>query len=169
MWHENETLSSLRLNNAIWLVEIMTPYANYKIHTAFTWTRSGNGELSDPLCDSVNRGSDFSQIMVDLSRSRDASSLSPTCFSPQVATVSNSFVAPGHIIVLFCLWIWLKYCRYSVKHQLKSLSQFDRELHGHGKKDGFVLDEYIMKQCSSCWKYTNISVMKKQPKKTCQQ
>ena len=45
--------------------------------------------------------------------------------------------------------------------KLKSLGPIDRKFHGHGKNDGFVLYEYIIKQCSSFCKYTNISVMKK--------
>ena len=44
---------------------------------------------------------------------------------------------------------------------LKSLGPIDRKFHGHGKNDEFVLYEYIIKQCSSFCKYTNISVMKK--------
>ena len=44
---------------------------------------------------------------------------------------------------------------------IKSLGPIDRKFHGHGENDGFVLYEYIMKQCSSFCKYTNISVMKK--------
>ena len=53
---------------------------------------------------------------------------------------------------------------------LKSLGPIDRKFHLHGKNDGFVLYEYIMKQCSTCCKYTNISVMKKRSKKIiCQQ
>ena len=30
---------------------------------------------------------------------------------------------------------------------LKSLGPIDRKFHGHGENDGFVLYEYIMKQC----------------------
>ena len=53
---------------------------------------------------------------------------------------------------------------------LKSLGPIDRKFHGNGKNDGFVLYEYIIKQCSSFCKYTNISVMKKRSKKiTCEQ
>ena len=37
---------------------------------------------------------------------------------------------------------------------LKSLGPIDRKFHGHGENDGFVLYEYIIKQCSSFWKYT---------------
>ena len=47
---------------------------------------------------------------------------------------------------------------------LKSLGPIDRKFHGHGENDGFVLYEYIIKQCSSFCKYTNISVMKKKVK-----
>ena len=47
---------------------------------------------------------------------------------------------------------------------LKSLGPIDRKCHGHGKNDRFVLYEYIIKQCSSFCKYTNISVMKKKIK-----
>ena len=32
--------SALRLKYALWLVEIMTQYANYKVHEKFTWTWS---------------------------------------------------------------------------------------------------------------------------------
>ena len=42
----------------------------------------------------------------------------------------------------------------------KSLGPIDRKLHGQGENDGFVLYEYIIKQCSSFCKYTNINVMK---------
>ena len=56
-------------------------------------------------------------------------------------------------------------CRKILTHlryqDLKSLGPIDRKFHGHGKNDGFVLYEYIIKQCSSFCKYTNISVMKK--------
>ena len=53
---------------------------------------------------------------------------------------------------------------------LKSLGPIDRKFHGHGENDGFVLYEYIIKQCSSLCKYTNISVMgKKSNKIICQQ
>ena len=54
---------------------------------------------------------------------------------------------------------------------LKSLGPIDRKFHGHGKNDGFELHEYIIKQCSSFCKYSNISVMKKKWSKkiTCQQ
>ena len=44
---------------------------------------------------------------------------------------------------------------------LKSLSLIDRKFHGHGKNDGFVMYDNIIKQCSSFCKYTNISVIKK--------
>ena len=48
--------NALRLKYAIWLVEIMTLYmqrqSSYKVHM----NTISNGELSDPLCDSVNRG-----------------------------------------------------------------------------------------------------------------
>ena len=44
--------TAMRLKFAIRLVEIMTQYANYKVHS----NTISNGELSDPLCDSVNRG-----------------------------------------------------------------------------------------------------------------
>ena len=44
---------------------------------------------------------------------------------------------------------------------LKLLGPIDRKFHGHCKNDGFVLYEYIIKQCSSFCKYTNISFMKK--------
>ena len=44
--------TALRLKFAIRLVEIMTQYANYKVHS----NTISNGELLDPLCDSVNRG-----------------------------------------------------------------------------------------------------------------
>ena len=44
---------------------------------------------------------------------------------------------------------------------LKSLGPIDRKFHGHDENDGFVLYEYMIKQCSSFCKYTNISVMKK--------
>ena len=44
---------------------------------------------------------------------------------------------------------------------LKSLGPIDRKFHGHGENDGFVLYEYIIKQCSSFCKYTNISLIKK--------
>ena len=54
--------------------------------------------------------------------------------------------------------------------RLKSLGPIDRKFYGHGKNDGFVLFEFIIKQCSSFCKYTNISVMKKNIKEiTCQQ
>ena len=39
----------------------------------------------------------------------------------------------------------------------KSLGLINRKFHAHGKNDGFVLYEYIIKQCSSYCKYTNIS------------
>ena len=54
---------------------------------------------------------------------------------------------------------------------LKSLGPIDRKFYGHGKNDEFVLYEYIIKQCSSFCKHTNISVMKKwmSNKITCQQ
>ena len=51
-----------------------------------------------------------------------------------------------------------------VYFSLKSLGPIDRK-HGHGDNDGFVLYEYIIKQCSSFGKYTNISVMKKMSNK----
>ena len=35
----------------------------------------------------------------------------------------------------------------------------DRKFHGHCKYDRFVFYEYIIKQCSSFYKYTDISVM----------
>ena len=41
---------------------------------------------------------------------------------------------------------------------LKSLGPIDRKFRGHGKNDGFALYEYIIKQCSSFCKYTNISI-----------
>ena len=44
------------------------------------------------------------------------------------------------------------------------VGQIDRKFHGHGKNDGFVLYEYIIKEYSSFCKYTNISVMKKMKK-----
>ena len=44
---------------------------------------------------------------------------------------------------------------------LKSLVPIDRKFHGHDKKDEFVLYKYIIKQCSSFCKYTDIRVMKK--------
>ena len=47
------------------------------------------------------------------------------------------------------------------QHVLKSLGPIDRKFHDHGKNDGFVFYEFIIKQCSSFCKYTNISVMKK--------
>ena len=53
---------------------------------------------------------------------------------------------------------------------LKSLGPIDRKFHGHGQNDGFVLYEYLIKQCSTFCKYTNIRVMKKMSKKiACQQ
>ena len=53
---------------------------------------------------------------------------------------------------------------------LKSLGPIDRKFRGHGKNDGFALYEYIIKQCSSFCKYTNISDVKKMSNKiTCQQ
>ena len=42
---------------------------------------------------------------------------------------------------------------------LKSLGPINRKFHGHGENDEFLLYEYIIKQCSSFCKYTNISVM----------
>ena len=48
---------------------------------------------------------------------------------------------------------------------LKLLGPIDRKFNGQSKNDEFVLYEYIIKQCSSFCKYTNISVMKK---KKCQ-
>ena len=48
---------------------------------------------------------------------------------------------------------------------LKSLGPIDHKFHGHGENDEFVLYEYIIKQCSSFYKYTNISVMKKMSNK----
>ena len=44
---------------------------------------------------------------------------------------------------------------FYVLFQLKSLGPIDRKFHGHCENDGFVLYEYIMKQCSSICKYTN--------------
>ena len=44
---------------------------------------------------------------------------------------------------------------------LKSLGPIDRKCRGHSKNDGFVLYEYIIKQCSSFCKYTIITIMKK--------
>ena len=64
---------------------------------------------------------------------------------------------------------------FSAKHTLsttlKSLGPIDRKFYGHGKNDEYVLYEYIIKQCSSFCKHTNISVMKKwmSNKITCQQ
>ena len=49
----------MRLKYATWLVEIMTQYTNYKVHTKFTWTRSVN-----PLCNSVNRGLTLVRLLV---------------------------------------------------------------------------------------------------------
>ena len=46
-------------------------------------------------------------------------------------------------------------------NMLKSLGPIDRKFHGHGKNDGFVVYEYITKQCSSFCKYTSNSVIKK--------
>ena len=43
---------------------------------------------------------------------------------------------------------------------LKSLGPIDRKFHGHSQNDGFVLYEYIIKQCSSFCKYTNSIVMR---------
>ena len=43
---------------------------------------------------------------------------------------------------------------------LKSLGPIDHKFHGHSQNDGFVLYEYIIKQCSSFCKYTNIIVMR---------
>ena len=41
---------------------------------------------------------------------------------------------------------------------LKSLGPIDRKFHGHGENDGFVLYEYIIKQCSNfCKRYEKIS------------
>ena len=54
-----------------------------------------------------------------------------------------------------------RFQRSWVTNGFKSLVKF----HGHGKNDGFVLYEYIIKQCNSFCKYTNISVMKKDQRK----
>ena len=57
--------------------------------------------------------------------------------------------------------------------KLISLGPNDRKFHGQSKNDGFVLYEYIIKQCNSFCKYTNIQTSalgKKRSKKiTCQQ
>ena len=42
--------TTLNLKHAIWLVESMTQQSSYKVHL----NTISNGELSDPLCDSVN-------------------------------------------------------------------------------------------------------------------
>ena len=52
----------------------------------------------------------------------------------------------------------------SEEYFLKSLVPIDRKFHGHGKNDGFVLYECIIKRCSSFCKYTNISVIQKKIK-----
>ena len=44
--------SALRLKYAIRVVKTMKQYSNNKIHL----NTISNGELSDPLCDSINRG-----------------------------------------------------------------------------------------------------------------
>ena len=44
--------TALRLKYAIWLVEIMQIQSSYKVHL----NTISNGELSDPLCNIVNRG-----------------------------------------------------------------------------------------------------------------
>ena len=43
---------AFKIHNLICLIEIMTQYANYMVHL----NTISYGELSDPLCDSVNRG-----------------------------------------------------------------------------------------------------------------
>ena len=78
------------------------------------------------------------------------------------------------IIILTCQ-ITMSTCRKNIittstTVSFKSLGPIDCKFHGHGKNDGFVLYEFITKQCSRFCKYTNISVMKKRSKKiTCQQ
>ena len=49
------------------------------------------------------------------------------------------------------------------------LGPIDHKFHGHGKNNAFFLYEYIIKQCSSFCKYTNISIKKKRKKIKCQQ
>ena len=49
-------------------------------------------------------------------------------------------------------------------NNLKSQGPIDRKFHGLGENDGFVLYEYIIKQCSSFCKYSNICVMGKKVK-----
>ena len=47
-----------------------------------------------------------------------------------------------------------------IRKVLKSLGPIDRKFYGHGEIDGFVLCEYVIKQCSTFREYTNINVMK---------
>ena len=73
---------------------------------------------------------------------------------------SNSCSTPdGFVFIQICLYIFFR--GGGVIFNLKSLSPIDRKFHGLGKNDEFVLYEYIIKKCSSFYKYTNISVMEK--------
>ena len=76
--------------------------------------------------------------------------------------ISMNFLIFGSIVceVFLCMSFQISICL----HHLKSLGPIDRKFHGHGENDGFVLYEYIIKQCSRFCKYTNISVMKKNVK-----
>ena len=68
--------------------------------------------------------------------------------------------------------LWFDHRSYFMQifRNLKSLGPIDRKFHGQGENDGFVVYEYMIKQCSSFCKYTNISVMEKRSKKiACQQ
>ena len=57
----------------------------------------------------------------------------------------------------------LKIISFSNYYRFHLISQvlIDRKFHGKGKNDEFVLYEYLIKQCSSFCKYTDLSVMKK--------
>ena len=77
----------------------------------------------------------------------------------------------GHQIIMLmmfyssvspCLAIPLmeNYFSYLAFHLLSllkfSLGPIGRKFHGHDENDGFVLYEYIIKQCNTFCKYTNI-------------
>ena len=60
--HNNKTTYIITaFKYATWLVEIMMQYANYKVHL----NTISNGELSDPICDRVNRGLTLVRLIFD--------------------------------------------------------------------------------------------------------